>query len=162
MDDSDVRPELNLPEQLDSAAIQRLIPHRPPFLWLDDVVAIGDGHVHARKRLDSGLDVFQGHYPSFPVLPGVLQLEAAFQAGALLVARQETMPPDTVPVVTRVNNVQFRQLVRPGDLLDIEVELVERLSNAYFLKGKTAVNGKVCARLEFACALAPVTDATAF
>ena len=139
---------------LDADAIQRLIPHRPPFLWIDEVVSIDDQRIVARKRIVPELDVFRGHYPAYPVLPGVLQLEAAFQAGAILIAR--TTPPslDAVPVVTRVNNVQFRQLVRPGDTLDIEVELSERLANAFFLKGKTQVNGKVTARLEFACAMA--------
>jgi 3-hydroxyacyl-[acyl-carrier-protein] dehydratase len=136
-------------------AIQRLIPHRPPFLWLDEIVEIDDSRVHARKHLDPDLDIFRGHYPAFPVLPGVLQLEAAFQAGALLIARLATIEPDAVPVVTRVNNVQFRQLVRPGETLEIEVELTERLGNAFFLKGKTHVNDKTTARLEFACALAP-------
>jgi 3-hydroxyacyl-[acyl-carrier-protein] dehydratase len=146
--DRDMRPEL------DSEAIQRLIPHRPPFLWIDEVVSIDDRRIVARKRIDPELDVFRGHYPAFPVLPGVLQLEAAFQAGAILIARLAPPTPEAVPVVTRVNNVQFRQLVRPGDVLDIEVELSERLANAFFLKGKTQVNGKVTARLEFACAMA--------
>jgi 3-hydroxyacyl-[acyl-carrier-protein] dehydratase len=144
---------------LDATEIQQLIPHRPPFLWLDEVLSIDDGRIHARKRIDPALDVFRGHYPAFPVLPGVLQLEAAFQAGALLISRAETPAPGTVPVVTRVNNVQFRQLVRPGDTLDIEVELTERLGNAYFLKGRTLVGGKTTARLEFACALAPAPSA---
>jgi len=139
---------------LDAEAIQRLIPHRPPFLWIDEVVSIDDQRIVARKRIVPELDVFRGHYPAFPVLPGVLQLEAAFQAGAILIARTTPPAADAVPVVTRVNNVQFRQLVRPGDTLDIEVELTERLANAFFLKGKTQVNGKVTARLEFACAMA--------
>ena len=142
------------PCALDIAAIQQQIPHRPPFLWVDEVVSIDDTRIHARKRIDPDLDVFRGHYPAFPVLPGVLQIEAAFQAGALLIARISPPVPDAVPVVTRLNNVQFRQLVRPGDVLDIEVELTERLGNAFFLKGKTLVGGKTTVRLEFACSLA--------
>jgi 3-hydroxyacyl-[acyl-carrier-protein] dehydratase len=138
---------------LDLSAIHQQIPHRPPFLWVDEVVSIDDARIHARKRIDADLDVFRGHYPAFPVLPGVLQIEAAFQAGALLIARISPPVPDSVPVVTRLNNVQFRQLVRPGDVLDIEVELTERLGNAFFLKGKTLVGGKTTVRLEFACAL---------
>lgn len=142
---------------LTAAEIQQLIPHRPPFLWLDEVVSIDDGRIRARKRLDPELDVFRGHYPAFPVLPGVLQLEAAFQAGAILIARTAAMEPGAVPVVTRLNNVQFRQMVRPGETLDIEVELSERVGNAFFLKGKTLVNGKTATRLEFACTLAPAS-----
>jgi 3-hydroxyacyl-[acyl-carrier-protein] dehydratase len=136
--------------------IQRHIPHRTPFLWLDEVVALDEHRIHARKHLDPALDVFQGHYPQFPVLPGVLQLEAAFQAGAMLISRLVSAGSSRVPVVTRVNNVQFRHLVRPGDTLDIEVELTERLANAFYLKGKVSVSGKIAARLEFACA---ATDA---
>jgi 3-hydroxyacyl-[acyl-carrier-protein] dehydratase len=134
--------------------IQQLIPHRPPFLWIDEIVEIGDGRIHARKRLDPGLDVFTGHYPGRPVLPGVLQCEAAFQAGAVLIARLETIEEGRVPVVTRVNNVRFRRMVRPGETLDIEVELTERLGGAWFLTGKVSVAGQVAARLEFACAAA--------
>lgn len=142
--------------RLDAEGIQQLIPHRPPFLWLDEVVSIDVGRIHARKRIDPDLDVFRGHYPAFPVLPGVLQLEAAFQAAAILIARTVAVEPGAVPVVTRLNNVQFRQMVRPGETLDVEVELSERVGNAFFLKGKTLVNGKTTTRLEFACALAPV------
>lgn len=151
-------PEENSRGRLDAVAIEQHIPHRPPFRWIDEVVSIDAARIHARKTLAPELDVFRGHYPAFPVLPGVLQLEAAFQAGAVLIAHLGSIAADSVPVVTRVNNVQFRQLVRPGDTLEIEVELTEKLSNAYFLKGKTSVSGKTTARLEFACALAPITD----
>ncbi|WP_437204175.1 3-hydroxyacyl-ACP dehydratase FabZ family protein [Planctomicrobium sp. SH664] len=137
--------------------IQQLIPHRAPFLWLDEVLELTDNRIHARKWIDPQLDVFQGHYPAFPVLPGVLICEAAFQAGAVLIARMAPPEVGHVPVVTRLNQVQFRKLVRPGDTLDIEVELGEKVANAYFLKGKVSVEGKVSVRLEFACALAEPT-----
>lgn len=132
--------------------ILQCIPHRPPFLWLDDVVAIDDKSVHARKHLDPELDVFAGHYPRFPVLPGVLQCEACFQAGAVLISHLMESATNDIPVVTRVNNVKFRQIVRPGETLDIEVELTDRLQSAFFLTGKVSVDGKVTTRLEFAVA----------
>ena len=136
--------------------ILRSIPHRPPFLWLDEVVELSERRLHARKFLDPALDIFQGHYPHFPVLPGVIQCEAAFQAGALLISRIIQIPSGQVPVVTRLKNTQFRRLVRPGETMDIEVELRETLANAYFLTGKVSVGGKVSTRLEFACATAAV------
>lgn len=136
------------------AEIEACIPHRTPFLWLDEVVSIEERRVHARKFLDPDLDVFVGHFPGFPVLPGVLQCEAAFQAAAVLISKIEPGDQDHVPVVTRLNNVQFRRLVRPGETLDIEVELTERLANAFYLKGKTSVDGKASTRLDFACATA--------
>jgi 3-hydroxyacyl-[acyl-carrier-protein] dehydratase len=131
--------------------IQRQIPHRDPFLWLDEIVRMDATSIHARKHLPAELDVFRGHYPHFPVLPGVLQCEAALQAGAVLIAQLIDAADDKVPVATRMNNVKFRQLVRPGDTLDIEVILTERLQETFFLTGKCSVDGKVTTRLEFAC-----------
>ena len=131
--------------------IQQQIPHRDPFLWLDEVVSIDETSIHARKHLPADLDVFRGHYPHFPVLPGVLQCEAALQAGAVLIAQLIEAGEDKVPVATRMNNVKFRQLVRPGDTLDSEVTLTERLQDAFFLTAKCSVGGKVTTRLEFAC-----------
>ncbi len=134
--------------------VQQLIPHRDPFLWLDEIVELTETRIHARKFLAPDLPVFTGHYPSFPVFPGVLQLEAAMQAGAVLIAKTSTMASGKVPVATRINNVQFRRMVRPGETLDIEVELTERMSNAFFLTGKVSVGGQVSVRFEFACAAA--------
>lgn len=143
------------PPVLTTEQIQNLIPHRPPFLWLDEVTELGENSLRATKFISPDLDVFQGHYPAFPVLPGVLQCEAAFQAGAVLIAHHFPPEPGLVPVVTRLNQVQFRKMVTPGQTIVLDVELTERLANAYFLKAKVSVDGQTCVRLEFACALAP-------
>lgn len=139
---------------MNAEEIQQLIPHRPPFLWLDEVVTADETFLHARKYLDPELPVFAGHYPDFPVLPGVLQCEACFQAAAVLIAKSHPVESGRVPVVTRQNNTRFRRLVRPGETLDIEVRLTEQLANAFFLTGKVSVNGQVSVRLEFACTAA--------
>lgn len=139
--------------------IENCIPHRPPFLWLDEVTELSDSRIVARKHITEDLDVFRGHYPNFPVLPGVLQCEAIFQAGAVLISQLIDTQSDDVPVVTRIQNAQFRKMVRPGDTLEIEVQLTERLSSAFFLRGKATVNGQTTARLEFACAAARIADA---
>ena len=133
----------------------RLIPHRDPFLWIDEVVDESENRLVARKFVPPELDVFRGHYPGQPVLPGVLLCEAAMQAGAVLIARLgQSAPAGRVPVATRINNVKFRQMVRPGDTLEIEVTLKERLADAFFLSSRIEVAGKTAAQLEFACALA--------
>lgn len=132
--------------------ITSLIPHRPPFLWIDEIVESTPTTLRARKHLPAELDVFRGHYPHFPVLPGVLQCEAIFQAGAILIALHHPMTGDSVPVVTRVNNVQFRKMVRPGETLDLFVDLTETLANAFYLKGSAKVDGATACRLEFTCA----------
>jgi 3-hydroxyacyl-[acyl-carrier-protein] dehydratase len=140
---------------LTTAQIQELIPHRPPFLWIDEVVECDQRRLVARKYVDPGLDVFRGHYPEHPVLPGVLVCEAALQAGAVLIARLagESLLKGQIPVATRLSNARFRRMVGPGDTLEIEVELNETLSNAYFLSAKVHVAGQVAASLEFACAV---------
>ncbi|MED5399108.1 MAG: 3-hydroxyacyl-ACP dehydratase FabZ family protein [Planctomycetota bacterium] len=136
---------------LDRAAIESLIPHREPFLWLDEVVELTETLVRARKRVPEDLPVFAGHYPEFPVLPGVLLCEAAFQAGAVLIAAGGDIPDGLVPVVTRQQETRFRRMVRPGDVLDIEAGLDETLGGAWFLTGKVSVDGQVAVRLQFAC-----------
>ena len=138
--------------------IQQCIPHRPPFLWLDEVVSLNETEIHARKHLDPSLDVFAGHYPDFAVLPGVLQCEAAFQAAAVLIAHLKPPQADAVPVVTRLTNTQFRRIVRPGESLDINVTFTERLANAFYLRGKVTVDGQVAVRMEFVCAAANLSN----
>jgi 3-hydroxyacyl-[acyl-carrier-protein] dehydratase len=141
---------------MDIDEIRQRIPHRDPFLWLDEVIELTDDHIVARRFLAPDLPLFAGHYPDFPVFPGVLQCEACFQAGAVLISTLATPEPGQVPVVTRQDKTQFRKLIRPGDTMLIEATLTEQLANAFFLKGKVTVDGKVTARLEFACAMATV------
>ena len=139
--------------------IEGMIPHRDPFLWLDEVKEMsteeGNTRIVASKTLPADLELFKGHYPDFPVLPGVIQLECCFQAGAVLISQVMATGDGEVPVITRVNDVQFRKLVRPGDTLEIEVELVERVSKAFEMTGKATVNGKVSTRCRFIATAAP-------
>jgi 3-hydroxyacyl-[acyl-carrier-protein] dehydratase len=136
--------------------ICRLIPHRDPFLWIDEVIEHTPNRLVARKTVPTDLEVFRGHYPGHPLMPGVLLCEAALQAGAVLIATLGIPSglPGKVPVATRLNNVKFKHMVKPGDLIEIEVTLNERLADAFFLAGKIRVAGKLAAQLEFACTLA--------
>lgn len=136
--------------------IQQCIPHRAPFLWLDEVQEMSETHIVAVKHLAEDLPVFAGHYPDFPVFPGVLQAEAIFQAGAVLISKVADIAEGTVPVVTRQNNTQFRKMVRPGQTLQIQAQLNETLANAFYLNGRVTVDGKVTCRLEFVCAAASI------
>lgn len=140
-------------------SIQAAIPHRTPFLLLDEIVEQTDERIVCRKQFTGDEFWYQGHYPDYPLTPGVLLCEAAMQAGAVLLskitveAQEGQGSAGGVPVATRMNNVQFRAMVHPGDEIAIEVDLVEKLSNAYFMKAKVtnASQGKLAARLEFAC-----------
>ena len=136
--------------------ISDAIPHRPPFLLVDEVVSIDAQSIRTRKRVDPDDPVFKGHFPGFPVMPGMLICEAIVQSGAILIAH---LPGGSmqgmVPALTRISNAKFKQMVRPGDVLEMEVKLKEKLANAYFLEGSAKVNGKTAATLEFACTAIP-------
>lgn len=136
-----------------SPEILAAIPHRDPFLLLDEIVEQSDTRIVCRKKFTGDEFWYQGHYPEFPITPGVLLCEAAMQAGAVLLSRQGAGQPGMVPVATRADRVQFKKMVFPGDTIEIEVELLEQLATAYFLKGRITANGKVAARLDFACTL---------
>jgi 3-hydroxyacyl-[acyl-carrier-protein] dehydratase len=134
--------------------VLRAIPHRPPFLFVDQVVEITDKKIKATRRMDPEEAFFKGHYPGYPIMPGVLVCEAIFQTGAILLSRIMTDIGEGVPVLGRINNAKFKQMVKPGDTLELEAELVERMGTAYFLKGRASVGGKTAVTVEYAVTLA--------
>jgi 3-hydroxyacyl-[acyl-carrier-protein] dehydratase len=135
-------------------AIKAAIPHREPFLLLDEIVEQEENSIVCRKTFTGEEFWYAGHYPSFPITPGVLLCEAAMQAGAVLLSKKIDASGDAVPVATRANNVQFKRMVRPGDTVLIETQFVEKLANAFFMSAKITVHGKVAVRFDFACTLA--------
>ncbi|MBN2294893.1 MAG: 3-hydroxyacyl-ACP dehydratase FabZ [Pirellulales bacterium] len=135
--------------------ILKAIPHRDPFLLIDEIVEQDESHIVCTKTFSGKEDFFAGHYPGTPLVPGVLLCEAAMQAGAVLLSRFMAAEAEgKVPVATRMNDVKFRRMIKPGEILRLEAELVERVSTAFFLKAKVTVDGKVAARFEFACTAA--------
>jgi 3-hydroxyacyl-[acyl-carrier-protein] dehydratase len=139
---------------MDRQTILNAIPHREPFLLVDEIVEWNDSNIRSTKRFTGQEDFFAGHYPGSPLVPGVLLCEAAMQAGAILLSRHLGERPGHVPVATRMNDVRFKRIVRPGETIVMEVELTERLADAFFLKAKVSVEGKVAVRFEFACTAA--------
>lgn len=130
------------------------IPHRPPMLLVDRVVEQSEDRIVCSKTFSSDDFFVQGHFPGFPIVPGVILCEGALQAGAILVAARLGIAEGHVPVVTRMDGVKFKKMVRPGDTVQIEATLNEIVSQAYFLTGKVTVDGKLAARLDFACSIA--------
>lgn len=126
-----------------------LIPNRPPYLWIDEVVSVDEHCIHTRKFVDPNLDLFSGHYPEFPVFPAALQCECAFQASAILIASLGVSTGDKVPVVARANELKFRRIVRPGDMLDVYVQLENPLKEVFFLKGRILRDGETVTTLKF-------------
>ena len=132
------------------------IPHRPPFLWVDEIIAVDSDRITTRKTIPTDLDIFSGHYPGNPLMPGVLLCEAVFQSGALLMShrQEDSTGSDRVPVLTRIEGARFKRMVGPGDTIEITVSHKETVTNVSFMKGTVKVGGKVAVQVDFACALA--------
>lgn len=134
--------------------ILKAIPHRPPFLFVDNIIEITDTKIKATRKVSPQEEYFKGHYPGNPIMPGVLVCEAIFQSGAILLSRIIGQIDDGIPVLVRINNARLKIMVKPGDTLELEAEVVEKVSSAYFLKGKASVDGRTAATVEFAVTLA--------
>lgn len=136
-------------------AILNAIPHRDPFLLIDEIVEQSENRIVCTHHFSGREDFFAGHYPTHPLVPGVILCEAAMQAGAVLLSKHMAGRPGLVPVATRMNDVRFKRMVRPGETIRLEVDLTERLADAFFLKAKVSVDGQIAVRFEFACTAAP-------
>ncbi|MDH4367826.1 MAG: 3-hydroxyacyl-ACP dehydratase FabZ [Dehalococcoidia bacterium] len=133
--------------------ILNAIPHRPPFLFVDRIVELTATKIRTIKEVRPEEPVFAGHYPGQPIMPGALICESIFQTGAILLSKMMGGMREGIPVLTRINNAKFKSIVKPGNTLDVEAELVEKVSNAYFMKGKASVGGKTSVTVEFTVTL---------
>ena len=139
--------------------IHAAIPHRAPMLLIDEIIDQNEDSIVCSKTFHADEFFLQGHYPDHPIVPGVILCEVGFQAGAVLLAAliQASEPWDPqgkVPVATRLNNVKFKHIVRPGDTIKAEVTLTEQIQNAFFLQAKISCNDKLVTRFDFACTVA--------
>lgn len=129
--------------------LQEVIPNRPPYLWLDEVLELTDTCIRSRKFLDPKLPVFSGHYPEFPLFPGALQCETALQAASVLVASLNAGTADRIPVAARMSDVKFRRMVHPGETLETTVELVDRIGAAFYCRARVQSGGETTTTLRF-------------
>jgi 3-hydroxyacyl-[acyl-carrier-protein] dehydratase len=144
---------------MSASEIEQRIPHRSPMRLLDEIVSQSDSEIVCRKTFHPDEPFVQGHFPGFPLVPGVILCECCLQAGAVLLADRATPSESEVPIATRMDGVKFKRMVRPGDTVEIHAKLNDQVSNAYFMTGKMTVNGKLAVRLDFACSVASTSPA---
>ena len=139
----------------DILKIMKLLPHRYPFLLVDRILEIEKGKtVKALKNVTMNEPFFQGHFPTEPIMPGVLIIEAMAQAGGVL--GQESIPRENREMLMYfmgIDKVKFRKPVVPGDQLILDVEILRQRKTTFRMKGTTSVNNKIVAEAELLATL---------
>jgi UDP-3-O-[3-hydroxymyristoyl] N-acetylglucosamine deacetylase/3-hydroxyacyl-[acyl-carrier-protein] dehydratase len=138
----------------DVNAIQKILPHRYPFLLVDKIVDFRlDEKVVGVKNVTLNEPFFQGHFPGQPVMPGVLIIEALAQAGGVLMLNGLENPGNKLVYFMSINNVKFRRPVVPGDQLVLDVQMVSRRSKVIQVRGQAYVDGNLVAEGDFTAAI---------
>lgn len=145
-------------QELDAVAIQRIIPHRYPFLLVDRVIDLKPGQrAVGVKNVSMSDPFFQGHFPGYPVMPGVLIVEALAQVGAVALLTTDEYAGQ-LALFAGIDNVRFKRQVKPGDTLRLEVELNQVRRGIGSGSGTATVDGQLACRGEFMFALLPTPD----
>lgn len=137
-------------------SVTDLIPHRPPFLFVDEIVSETAESLTARRTFRADEDFYKGHYPGAPITPGVLLCEAVFQTAALYVARQAqaagAKPGEGVPLLAKISDVRFRNPVFPGETITIEVKKKDALAGFTMMSGSIKSGEKRVLTVDFSVA----------
>ena len=134
----------------DTAAIERILPHRYPFLLVDKIVDMElDKKVVGVKSVTMNEPFFQGHFPGNPIMPGVLIIESMAQTGGVFLLNSIPNPEEKLVYFMQINNAKFRKPVVPGDQLFLEVELINKKSKLVTMKGRAYVNDVLVAEADF-------------
>ena len=137
---------------LDSRAIQAILPHRYPFLLVDKIIELEPRtRIVGIKQVSVNESFFQGHFPDAPVMPGVLQIEALAQVGAILALREFENRNDKIPFFSGIERAKFRRPVVPGDTLTLEVIALRIGSKVQKMQGIARVDGQITAEAEIMC-----------
>lgn len=127
-------------------AILRFLPHRFPFLLVDRVLELVPGKsIVAQKNVTCNEQFFQGHFPEWKIMPGVLIIESIAQAGGVLLFNSIPDPESKFVVLSKVDKFKFKKVVIPGDQLRLEVQFIRLKANIWFMKGRALVDRETAA-----------------
>ena len=135
---------------MNKTELEKILPHRPPMLLLDDA-EVQDGKAVGHITIKGDEFFLQGHFPDYPVVPGVILCEMLAQACCVLLG--DELPAGATPMFTGLNNVRFKSPVRPGDTFESTCRIVRRKPPFYFAEGTGSVDGRLCVRAEFSFAV---------
>ncbi len=139
----------------DSVAIQRILPHRYPFLLVDRIIELEPRtRILGVKQVTANEQYFAGHFPGAPVMPGVLQIEALAQVGAILALREFEDRDAKIPFFSGIDGAKFRKPVLPGDTLVLEVTALRTGSRVQKMRGVAMVDGQVTTEAEIMSVIA--------
>jgi 3-hydroxyacyl-[acyl-carrier-protein] dehydratase len=138
---------------LDINEIRKILPHRYPFLLVDRIVELEPERIVGIKNVTVNEPFFVGHFPDFPVMPGVLIVEAMAQTAGVLVLQGMPDRDSKLVLLVAIENARFRKPVVPGDTLRLEMKVVKRRSNVAKMAGRATVDGVLVAEAEVMCKL---------
>jgi 3-hydroxyacyl-[acyl-carrier-protein] dehydratase len=139
---------------LDINEIQKILPHRPPFLLVDRIIEMEPKRIVGIKNVTVDEPFFAGHFPNFPVMPGVLIVEAMAQTGGVLALRDEKQRDGRLVLFASIESAKFRRPVVPGDQLRLELEVLSRKADFCRMRGSAYVDSQLAAEAVLLCKIA--------